>query len=497
MDIREFVSNFKNHPVLFVGTGVSLRYLENSFSWDGLLRKIAFDLKESEEYYLDLKARSRVDGKFKYENIASQLESDFNQDLSDDRNGKFKHINDIFYESMANDVYLSRFKIYISDLLKDLHYREEKDGELAAFKKIRKNIGSVITTNYDTLIEDIFEFNTLVGNGILLSNPYGSIYKIHGCVTEAERLIITDKDYSDFSNKYELIRAQLLSLFIHNPIIFIGYNVGDENIKSILKTIFSYVEPNSEEAERIRANFLLVEYQRGCQTTDITEHDIDIQGLQQIRINKVKTDNFTDVFNALSELVLPVSAMDIRKVQSVWKKITTGGEIKVKITEDLEHLSNDQMVIAVGSDKTIKYEFLTKREMVANYFDIVDEDNSQLLETLNKQKVQSSQWFPIFAFSSICQDLVDIDVMKTNQISKIDTFKATVSQACKTSHNSIQEILDDETITNSNKQIAICWSLLENRLELTEIETHLKGCIDKNDTPYRRLVCIYDYLRFG
>jgi hypothetical protein len=140
MDIREFVSNFKNHPVLFVGTGVSLRYLENSFSWDGLLRKIAFDLKESEEYYLDLKARSRVDGKFKYENIASQLESDFNQDLSDDRNGKFKHINDIFYESMANDVYLSRFKIYISDLLKDLHYREEKDGELAAFKKSEKTL---------------------------------------------------------------------------------------------------------------------------------------------------------------------------------------------------------------------------------------------------------------------------------------------------------------------------------------------------------------------
>ncbi|NAW92032.1 SIR2 family protein, partial [Vibrio sp. V24_P1S3T111] len=203
MDIREFVSNFKNHPVLFVGTGVSLRYLENSFSWDGLLRKIAFDLKESEEYYLDLKARSRVDGKFKYENIASQLESDFNKDLSDDRDGKFKHVNDIFYENMANDVYLSRFKIYISNLLKDLYYREEKNDELAAFKKIRKNIGSVITTNYDTLIEDIFEFNSLVGNGILLSNPYGSIYKIHGCVTEAERLIITDKDYSDFDNKYE------------------------------------------------------------------------------------------------------------------------------------------------------------------------------------------------------------------------------------------------------------------------------------------------------
>lgn len=27
MDIQEFVSKYKNHPVLFVGTGFSLRYL--------------------------------------------------------------------------------------------------------------------------------------------------------------------------------------------------------------------------------------------------------------------------------------------------------------------------------------------------------------------------------------------------------------------------------------------------------------------------------------
>ncbi|MGF1718022.1 SIR2 family protein [Photobacterium chitinilyticum] len=497
MDIKDFVSNFKNHPVLFVGTGISLRYLENSFSWDGLLRKIACELKGNEEYYLDLKAHSRVDGQFRYDIIAEQLESDFNDDLSKDRDGKFKFVNDVFYENMADDIFLSRFKIYIAHLLEELKYRPEMSDELAAFKRIRKNIGSVITTNYDTLVEDIFEFNPLIGNSILLSNPYGSIYKIHGCVTDAERLIITKSDYQAFDSKYELIRAQLLSLFIHNPIVFIGYNVGDENIKSILKTIFSYVEPNSEEAERIRSNFLLVEFQRDCQSTEITEHDIDIHGLYQIRINKVKTDNFSSVFNALSELVLPVSAMDIRKVQSVWKKITTGGEIKVKITEDLENLSNDQMVIAVGSDKTIKYEFLTKREMVANYFDILDEENSQLLETLNKQKVQSSQWFPIFAFSKICPQLDEVDIMKANQIAKIDTFKANISSSCKINHNSIDEILCDENITNSNKENAICYSLLAGQIELDKIEAHLKNSTDKTDTPYRRLVCIYDYIRFG
>lgn len=36
MHIGDFIKNFTNHPVLFVGTGLSLRYLENSFTWDGL-----------------------------------------------------------------------------------------------------------------------------------------------------------------------------------------------------------------------------------------------------------------------------------------------------------------------------------------------------------------------------------------------------------------------------------------------------------------------------
>ncbi|HFO6566074.1 TPA: SIR2 family protein, partial [Escherichia coli] len=76
-----------------------------------------------------------------------------------------------------------------------------------------------------------------------------------------------------FDNKYELIRAQLLSIFIHNPIIFMGYGIGDENIKSLLKTIFTYVEPNSLTAQRIRNNFLLVEFEKHSTSHDITEHD--------------------------------------------------------------------------------------------------------------------------------------------------------------------------------------------------------------------------------
>lgn len=183
----------------------------------------------------------------------------------------------------------------------------------------------------------------------MLSNPYGSVYKIHGCVSDIQNIIITEEDYERFDKRYELIRAQLLSLFIHNPIIFIGYSISDVNVKNILKTIFMCIEPSSKDAERIRKNFLLVEHQKDSISEEIREHDIDIEGFGTIRINKRKTDNYEIIYKSLSNLHLSVSAMDVRKVQDVFKEIKTGGEIKVGITDDLETLKNGEKVLAIGS----------------------------------------------------------------------------------------------------------------------------------------------------
>lgn len=58
-----------------------------------------------------------------------------------------------------------------------------------------------------------------------------------------------------------------------------------------------------ELAKKIRDNFLLVEYAPGDHTTEITEHDIDIESMAAIRINKIKTDNYTAIYDALSKLV--------------------------------------------------------------------------------------------------------------------------------------------------------------------------------------------------
>lgn len=497
MKIDEYISNYKNHPILFVGTGVSLRYLKSSYTWDGLLSKVCYELTGSYEYYLDIKSKCQIKGKYRFDKIGSEIEKHFNDILSADRNGKFKDVNDIFYENMKKSVNLSRLKIYISRILSEIEYDDSMLDEIKELKKIRKNVGSIITTNYDSFIEDTFEFTPLVGNDILLSNPYGSVYKIHGCISNPSKIIITEEDYSEFMDKYELIRAQLLSLFIHNPIIFIGYSIGDENIKDILKTIFTYVEPNSSEAKKIRGNFLLVEYDEGSNSDYITEHDIDLEGFSTIRINKIKTSDFKPIYESLSELHLPISAMDVRKVQDVVKDIYSGGEIKVSITEDLDSLKNSDKIIAIGSPKTISYQYQSSSEMMSNYFKIIDESNKQLLCLIDKHTIQKQQYFPIFGFSSIRNEIESQKKLKKQQIDKLSSIESSTKSISKTKYTNVNLIMEDERITRSNKSNAIVWAVMKNDFDLDDVEKYLREYTDKEDTNYRKILCAYDYRRYG
>lgn len=512
MNINKFIKEFRNHPVLFVGSGLSFRYLKNSYTWDGLLKKIAYDLKENDEYYYDIKSKcqSEKNNTYKYEKIATMIENDFNEELEKDRNGKFKHINDLFYENMGKNKNISRFKLYISEILKKLEYKNTN--EITELKKARKNISSVITTNYDTMIEDIFSFNPLIGNDILLSNPYGSLYKIHGCITQPDKIIISEKDYKNFDSKYELIRAQLLSLFIHNPIVFLGYSLSDNNIKQILKTIFTYVDSDSKEAEKIRNNFLLVEYEPNSDNEEVIEHDIDIEGISRIRINKIKTDNYVNIYKALSELELPVSTMDIRKVQNIVKDIYAGGSIKVSITEDLDELENSEKILLIGSKNNIKYVHKNAGEIIKKYFDIIDEENVQLLEIIDKLRIQKQQYFPIYGFSKINKNIVSAEKLKKQQNGKINNLIISSEEYLKNKNINIiglniENIDKHKDISNSKKNDIIAYAALKQQVTIEELKNRVlevyekieKETENKNETlktKFKMMICVYDYLKF-
>ncbi len=503
MKLEEFFLNMRNHPILFLGTGFSLRYLEKSYTWRGLLEKIAIDLYEDKKNFLDLLSKATTNNKVSYETVAQLLEKDF-ENLSVD-NPKFIEINDIFYENMDKEIKISKFKIYLCEILKNISEKSEMQDELSELKKIRKNIGAVITTNYDKLVENIFNFNPLIGNKILFSQPYGSVYKIHGCVDDYESIVITSSDYDKFDKKYELIKAQILSLFLHNPIIFIGYSLTDKNIVSILKTIFSYVDVNSAEAEKIRRNFLLVEYDKDNMNTDVIEHDIQIDEIGTIRINKIKTDNFSAIYQQISNLILHVSAMDIRKVQSVFHKITVGdGGISVSITDDIDNLDNNDMVLAIGSKSNIKYEFKNLDEIIRDYFDILDEENKGVIKVVNKHQniIKQNRILPVFAFSSICSEINNIDELKELQRKKIqnniDGAKFNTYNKENSKRESIREI-EKENVTNHKKHCLIFWNFYHDHLTQDDVEEYLrKNLINEfNENPIKQLLCLYDFKKYG
>lgn len=496
MKIQEFINQFKNHPILFMGTGISLRYYEDSYTWDQLLTKLCTELYEDEEVYLNLKYKCKND----YLLIASELEKSFDEILEKDRNGKFKPINDLFFERMKQGKpQCSRMKLYLSSLFENLKIKESMKEEIDNLVKAKKNICSIITTNYDKFVEDNIDFSPLVGNKIILSNPYGSVYKIHGSIDYPDSLVITQEDYSNFNLGNELIKAQLISLFIHNPIIFLGYGMNDDDIKSILETIFKYVVPNSEEAKLIQRNFLLVEYERGTSNTIVEDYSITLQQNNSIRINKLVTDDFSSIYTAIGNLRLPVSAMDIRKVETVIRKIlvnNSDGAVKVRITDNIDSLDNRDTILAIGSEESFKYVNLQTGDMIRLYFELIDENKTEVLALIDNMKISSNQYFPIYGFSLINQEIHEASKLKRQQDRQIESCIQRINDISKVEHNSINDIIHDVSVARSYKEECIMWNVWENHVDLDKLKNYLLSYGEKETTNYRKLLCVYDKKKY-
>ena len=130
--------------------------------------------------------------------------------------------------------------------------------------------------------------------------------------------------------------------------------------------------------------------------------------------------------------------MDIRKVQNVVKEIYEGGSIKVRITNDLEELDNSDKVLAIGSKKTITYSYQTAPEMMKNYFEIIEEENNQVLELIDKIMIQSTQYFPIYGFSLIDPTVKKINILKKQQKGKMKIICDTWSKKINVKENTLE-----------------------------------------------------------
>ena len=109
---------------------------------------------------------------------------------------------------------------------------------LRAHKALTDLECNVITTNYDTLIEDAFKqaekyCGTVVRENDLTRMQKVSVVKIHGCVTDVDNIVIAEQDYYRWLTSDSEMKNHVRQWFIRNPIIFIGFSLSDPNLRQL------------------------------------------------------------------------------------------------------------------------------------------------------------------------------------------------------------------------------------------------------------------------
>lgn len=312
-DITNLIADLQCQPVLMVGSGMSRRYF-NAPNWTELLELLADQnplIDKEYAYYAQLYTSQPQ--------IASHFSNQYREWAWSSGRNRFP--DSLFDAEVEAAMFLkSATAQAVSDLTpKSINGISNKahSAELAAMQGIKPH--AVITTNYDTFLELIFpDHEVVIGQEALRGMPFtiGEIYKIHGCISQPEEIVITGEDYELFNKKKKFIAARLLSLFNEHPLLICGYSAQDKNVTAILADIDEALGlPGS-----LIDNIYFVEYDPDAENKPNlpTEKLIQIEENRSVRVKLIVTSDFGWVFNSFKppENLNAISAKTLRAILS-------------------------------------------------------------------------------------------------------------------------------------------------------------------------------------
>lgn len=303
MTREEFIDSLKKKnsaPFLFVGSGFSRHYLDFP-DWEGLLSKFAPSHINS--YYTRCQTKSLP-------RIASEIAKDLTSkfwELSEDDEFRLKH-----QDQVTN--FDSVFKFQISEFLIEKcreEFPEKWKEELSMLRNLV--IDGIITTNWDDTVERIFpNYKPYIGQQQLISAStfnIGEIYKIHGCMTNPDSLILTQEDYNNFNERNPYLAAKLITIFIEHPVVFLGYSINDDNIQKLLMSIVHGLD--SEGIAKLQSNLIFVEW--ASHETDLKFENVDfiMPDGARLPIIKIIAHDFSEIYACMSsyERRLPANVL--------------------------------------------------------------------------------------------------------------------------------------------------------------------------------------------
>jgi hypothetical protein len=348
-ELHAHLSRFVTAPFLFVGSGMSRRYIDSE-TWEGLLSRFAEQMGRPYAPY-----SSAANGD--YAAIASALGEDFFNHWWDDPRYEVSRIE---YPRPARRSSPLKIEIasHVEDLIKNLPTSGPTADEIELLKKAV--LQGIITTNYDPLLETLFpQLEVFTGQEeLMFSDPVGvgEIYKIHGSYKKPESLILTSEDYEGFEKKNPYLAAKLLTIFVEHPVLFLGYSLSDPNIRQILTNIASIL--TQDNISKLQDRLIFIQWAPNISAPPRMSQTVFPVDALSLPIHQITVSSYEEIFDALSSLKQRIPVPFLRRWQKQITELVRTSDPKektfVRDIDDAVNVSDLEVVVGVGLHRRLE-----------------------------------------------------------------------------------------------------------------------------------------------
>lgn len=517
MNIEDVVANFSTTPFLFLGSGITRRYY-NLPDWKGLLEHFAREVRNDDFAYSAYENRAAKMGNpvGLLPKVAELIQTDYDEKWFAD--ASIRTVDDDIMNQIKDG--LSPFKAEIASyIMRNSNVVEKYRSEIEMLSALSvKNIAGVITTNYDGLVETYFTgYTKYVGQKQLIFSAIqgiAEIFKIHGSVEEPASIIINEQDYLAFEHDSAYLAAKLMTIFMEYPIIFMGYSISDSNIQQIMKSIVACLD--AEQLKLLEDRFVFVEYQSGKVGMEVSPYTIMVDN-KPLAMRKIVVDDFKLLYKALEgkRAKLPVRILR-RFKQELYDFTVTSmptANLRVASIED-ERVADEELVMAIGKYNDLGLRGLQGLEADEWYRNIITEDidysaDDLLKHAFEKLIKQNSGRLPV---NKYLNEAVG-NYPECVEAAEKQNFDFIISTTIKRNRQRLGEYTSVKQIWNNEKQslqraTELIAYLPEDKIKVEELGEVLREIFDKeinvlqNSKPpvrtnIRRLILIYDYMKWG
>lgn len=384
------------------------------------------------------------------------------------------------------------------------------------------NVDGIITTNWDLFLEQLFpDYRKYIGqNELLFSNPQeiGEIYKIHGCASRPDSLVLTSDDYAAFHEKNPYLAAKLITVFVEHPVVFLGYSISDANVSSILRSISLCI--GKDQVEQLRKNLIFVQRPKEGESSGLSDTFLTIEGVQ-IPLVLVRTNDFSQVYRALAATKRKIPARVLRYCKEQLYELVRSLEPEKKLSvvdidaidqkEDVEFLVGVGVASSESADVAkVGYEAIEVRDLIADLLhDNRNYDPQQIIGSVIRRAGRNTPYVPVFKYlrgmGIASNDAyqgsglpLDKWVGRDPKDFRVKLYKAAFY---KRRHESMKEIVEGSTPENAATLIPflskekIDLDLLRSFLEVHEEKMNYEA--SNYASYFRKLAALYDQLRYG